>query len=168
MRWRRLRLHFLSGMFQGFKDPQLVKPCREAVTGDPAQWARVLAGLEAVRQATRPRGARVVLVIVSQPGSPPGDLPEERLAALTRQAALDRRHAPLNLNHIPDTQPLSPKLPLTICCLHTQPLRDVSSCWSNQAKWSSFGPCWLRKHSSVHRGLMLQGFSGLTRHDMNV
>ncbi|BDA49832.1 hypothetical protein COCOBI_14-4520 [Coccomyxa sp. Obi] len=65
---------------------------REAVTGDPAQWARVLAGLEAVRQATRPRGARVMLVIVSQPDSPPGDLPEERLAALTRQAALDRRH----------------------------------------------------------------------------
>ncbi|KAK9904998.1 hypothetical protein WJX75_007420 [Coccomyxa subellipsoidea] len=64
---------------------------REAVTGDPSQWARVLAGLEAVRQATRPRGARVVLVIVHPPGGPPSDLPEDRLAGLTRQASLDRR-----------------------------------------------------------------------------
>ena len=68
-----------------------VRARREAVTGDPSQWARVLAGLEAVRQATRPRGARVVLVIVHPPGGPPSDLPEDRLAGLTRQASLDRR-----------------------------------------------------------------------------
>jgi hypothetical protein len=68
---------------------------REAVMGDPNQWARVLAGLEAVRQATRPRGARVVVVVVSPHGSPlPAvDIPEERLAGLCRQAGVERRCA---------------------------------------------------------------------------
>lgn len=82
-------------LFEGFLlnvDPLVTKTRREAVVGDPNQWARVLAGLEAVRQATRPRGARMLLVIVSHlPAGPPTELPEDRIAALTRQAGIERR-----------------------------------------------------------------------------
>ena len=85
---------------------------RDAAAGDPSQWARVLAGLEAVRQATRARGARIIVVIVSPaaspalpvagaPGAPGPELPEERLAGILRQAGLERRWgAVLQVLHI--------------------------------------------------------------------
>ena len=62
--------------------------------GDPAAWTRVLAALEAVRVATRPRGARTVVVVVQPPGEPPADLPEERLGPICRQGGVERRCAP--------------------------------------------------------------------------
>jgi len=70
---------------------------REAVVGDPAAWTRVLAALEAVRVAARPRGARTVVVVVQPPGEPPAELPEERLGPICRQGALERRRALHNL-----------------------------------------------------------------------
>ena len=68
--------------------------CREAAVGDPAAWTRVLAALEAVRVATRPRGARTVIFIVQPPGEPPADLPEERLGPICRQGGVERRCVP--------------------------------------------------------------------------
>jgi len=62
--------------------------------GDPAAWTRVLAALEAVRVAARPRGARTVVVVVQPPGEPPAELPEERLGPICRQGALAARRPP--------------------------------------------------------------------------
>ncbi|KAK9839808.1 hypothetical protein WJX81_003235 [Elliptochloris bilobata] len=64
---------------------------REAAVGDPAAWTRILAALEAVRVATRPRGARTVIVVVQPPGEPPAELPEERLGPICRQGGIERR-----------------------------------------------------------------------------
>ena len=61
------------------------------MVGDPNQWARILAGLEAVRQATRPRGARIVTIIVHPPGSASVEIPEERIAGILRQSGVERR-----------------------------------------------------------------------------
>jgi len=85
------------------------------VAGDPNQWARVLAGLEAVRQATRARGARTVLVVVHPQGAPGADvsIPEDRLAGLLRQANIERRWCS-DAKMCPFDQLTSLQLPLAI------------------------------------------------------
>lgn len=59
--------------------------------GDPNQWSKILAGLEAVRQATRPRGAKAVVVIVHPPNAPTTEVPDDRLAGIIRQAGTERK-----------------------------------------------------------------------------
>lgn len=65
--------------------------CRDAVQGDPSQWSKILAGLEAVRQATRPRGAKTVVVIVHPPDVPSAEVPDDRLAGIIRQSGTERK-----------------------------------------------------------------------------
>ena len=64
---------------------------RDAVSGDPNQWSKVLAGLEAVRQATRPRGAKTVVVVVHPPDVPTAEVPDDRLAGIIRQSGTERK-----------------------------------------------------------------------------
>ena len=61
------------------------------MSGDPNQWSKVLAGLEAVRQATRPRGAKTVVVIVHPPDVPTAEVPDDRLAGIIRQSGTERK-----------------------------------------------------------------------------
>ena len=61
---------------------------RDAVMSDATHGA-VCAQLEAVRAATRRRGASLLIVLVSD--TPTAPLPEERLAGLLRRGALDAR-----------------------------------------------------------------------------
>ena len=63
------------------------------MAGDPSGWARALADIDSVRDATRSRGAHVVLAVVSE--APLGDVPEDRAQSLIRQAGIERRRAPL-------------------------------------------------------------------------
>ena len=65
--------------------------------GDPNQWSKVLAGLEAVRQATRPRGARTVVVIVHPPDVPAAEVPEDKLAGIIRQSGTERKCVNISL-----------------------------------------------------------------------
>ena len=46
--------------------PAVMLLCRDAVQGDPSQWSKILAGLEAVRQATRPSVERLISSCLSQ------------------------------------------------------------------------------------------------------
>lgn len=84
--------------------------------GDPAAWTRVLAALEAVRVATRPRGARTVVVVVHPPGEPPADLPEERLGPICRQGGVERRCAAprVEVRRLP-SRPTCPRAGWLIC-----------------------------------------------------
>ncbi len=62
---------------------------RGDVAGDPSGWARALADIDSVRDATRSRGAHIVLAVVSE--APLGDVPEDRAQSLIRQAGVERR-----------------------------------------------------------------------------
>lgn len=62
---------------------------RNDVVGDPSSWARALSDIDAVRAATRGRGAHVVLAVVAD--TPLGDVPEDRVQSLIRQAGIERR-----------------------------------------------------------------------------
>ena len=67
--------------------------------GDPSSWARALADIDAVRAATRGRGAHVVLVVVAD--VPQGDVPEDRVQSLIRQAGIERRCTRPTLEPLP-------------------------------------------------------------------
>jgi len=62
---------------------------RGDVAGDPSGWARALTDIDSVRDATRSRGAHIVLAVVSE--APLGDVPEDRALSLIRQAGVERR-----------------------------------------------------------------------------
>ena len=64
------------------------KAGRAVVVGEMGAWVRACGGLDAVRTATRGRGARTVVVVV---GPAAGELPEERLGAISRQAGIDKK-----------------------------------------------------------------------------
>lgn len=64
---------------------------RNDVVGDPGSWARALADIDAVRGATRGRGAHVVLAVVAD--TPLGDVPDDRAQLLIRQAGIERKCA---------------------------------------------------------------------------
>ncbi len=44
-----------------------------------------------MRQATRPRGAKTVVVIVHPPDVPAAEVPEEKLAGIIRQSGTERK-----------------------------------------------------------------------------
>lgn len=68
---------------------QAALACRDSVLGDPASWLRCTQEADAVKVATRARGARAVIIIV-QPASS-SDIPDERALQLCKQAGIDRR-----------------------------------------------------------------------------
>ena len=83
-------LHRLEGSVP--TDPALtlaIPVLRGDVAGDPSGWARALADIDSVRNATRSRGAHIVLAVVSE--APLGDVPEDRAQSLIRQAGIERR-----------------------------------------------------------------------------
>lgn len=49
----------------------------------------LLLQMEAVKGAARPRGVRVMVVVVQAPGE--GDLPDDRAAMICRQAGVDKK-----------------------------------------------------------------------------
>lgn len=62
---------------------------RDSVLGDPASWLRCTQQADAVKAATRARGARAVIIIVQPAAS--SDIPDERALQLCKQAGIDRR-----------------------------------------------------------------------------
>ncbi len=68
---------------------RLALPCRDSVLGDPASWLRSTQQADAVKAATRARGARAVIIIVQHASS--SDIPDERALQLCKQAGIDRR-----------------------------------------------------------------------------
>ncbi|PRW58338.1 hypothetical protein C2E21_2711 [Chlorella sorokiniana] len=69
---------------------------RESVVGDPSSWAWLVSQLDAVRVATKGRGARIVVIITQQAGA--AEVPEDRIAMICRQAGIERRCV---LTHVP-------------------------------------------------------------------
>ncbi|DBA90115.1 TPA: hypothetical protein ACH3X1_003431 [Trebouxia sp. C0004] len=62
---------------------------RDSVLGDSASWLRCTQQADAVKAATRARGARAVIIIVQTSSS--SDIPDERALQLCKQAGIDRR-----------------------------------------------------------------------------
>ena len=58
---------------------------RTSVVRDPSSFHRACEGLEAVRQAARPHGIRVLVCVTTQ-GPLPEDLPEDKAAIIRRYA----------------------------------------------------------------------------------
>ena len=83
--------HFLRSSHRNLVLLSVACTCRDAVSGEVNQWSKLLAGLEAVRQATRPRGAKTVVVIVHPPDVPTAEVPDDRLAGIIRQSGTERK-----------------------------------------------------------------------------
>lgn len=66
---------------------------RDSVVGDPASWLLCTQQADAVKGATRARGARTLIVVVQD--SATQDTPDERALQLCKQAGIDRRYCNL-------------------------------------------------------------------------
>ena len=62
----------------------------EEVEGDPNAWVTLTRRIDALRDAAASAGSRLALVVVGDDA--PERLPEDRVAALTRQAGIARNH----------------------------------------------------------------------------
>ena len=67
----------------------LSSSCRSAVAGDAASWSRCTQQADAVKAATRARGAHAVIIVVQSTGNP--DVADDHILQLCKQAGIDRR-----------------------------------------------------------------------------
>ncbi|EFN58956.1 hypothetical protein CHLNCDRAFT_137536 [Chlorella variabilis] len=65
----------------------------ESVVGDPSAWAWLVSQLDAVKSAVKSRSTRIVVIIAQQgpAAGVGGEVPEDRIAMICRQAGVDRR-----------------------------------------------------------------------------
>lgn len=77
--------------------------CSNSVVGSPNEWAVVCSALEAVRSAAKARNAKLVVVVVGSTA----ELPEERVGAISRIGAIDKRSEKLSsTSHLLKSEPL--------------------------------------------------------------
>ena len=63
--------------------------CSKSVLGGASEWAVACSALEAVRSAAKARNAKLVVVVVGSAA----ELPEERVGAISRIGAIEKRFA---------------------------------------------------------------------------